>query len=75
MGERRRTQVADDLLHHVFEHAPAVLRVEEGEELLLVEQLVGRRVVGLEPAVFEALQDLLSCKAEWNRFRSLGLMF
>ncbi len=57
----RRTQVAHNLLDHVLEHASAVLRVKERQELLLVQQLVCWGVVSLKPAVLQALHDLLSC--------------
>lgn len=55
------TKVPDDLPDHVFEHPCAVLGVEEGQELQLVEQLVSWVDVGLEPAVLQALQHLLGC--------------
>lgn len=55
------TQVSDDLLDHVFEHASAVLWMKEGEKLLLVQQLVSWRVIRLEPAILQTFQYLLSC--------------
>lgn len=67
------TQVSDDLLDHVFEHASAVLWVKEGEKLLLVQQLVCWRVIGLEPAVLQTFQYLLGCGNTTNRLASIIL--
>lgn len=55
------TKISDNLFDHVSEHAFAVLWVQEREELLFIQQLVCWRVVCLEPAILQALQNLLSC--------------
>lgn len=55
------TQVSDDLLDHVFEHASAVLWMKEREKLLLIQQLVSWRVISLEPAILQTFQNLLGC--------------
>lgn len=41
-----------------------MLRVEERQEFLLVQQLVRRVGVGLEPPVLQTLQNLLSCRRQ-----------
>lgn len=64
MASSRHTEVSYDLLDHVLQHSSAVLGVQEGQELLLVQQLVRGVVVRLEPAVLQALQHLLSCTQE-----------
>ena len=71
------TQVSNDLLDHVLEHAPAVLWVQERQELFLVEELVSRGAVGLEPAILQALQNLLCCSDghTHTRFANCCAMF
>lgn len=60
------TEVPDNLPDHVFEHPSAVLGVEEGQELHLVQQLVIWVGVRLVPAVLQTLQHLLGCIHKTN---------
>lgn len=65
-GCGEHTEVPDNLPDHVFEHPSAVLGVEEGQELHLVQQLVIWVGVRLVPAVLQTLQHLLGCIHKTN---------